>query len=147
MLVLSLPSPDHELPPEPRRQRSAGIVWQPHYAGFTTIAYREGRAIAGISGPWSKQYVLTWWQASTPVRRVELFDTLAQATAAVVAATAAKSTRWTDVFDALCREPVFAARPAWFARFFDRRARAARPQRRRAVEDTDLRGLHLRAER
>ena len=147
MLVHSLPSPDHELPPEPRRQRSRGVVWQPHYAGFTTIAYRDGRAIAGISGPWSNQYVLTWWHSSTPERRVDLFETLEQAKAAVAADSAAKSARWTEVFDALCREPVFVARPAWFTRFFERRARAARPQRKRRVEDTDLSGLNLRAER
>jgi hypothetical protein len=157
MLVLSLPSPDPELPPQPRRpqraqRRRGGVVWQPHYAGFATIAYRDGRAIAGVSGPWSNQYVLIWWQPDQPVRGVEVFDSLDAAKAEV--ARAGAPARLVDLIDELCHEPIVLPRPAWFerlarwpARLFGRAQRPARAQRRRTIEDTDLRGLNFRAVR
>jgi hypothetical protein len=83
MLVLPLPSSDQETPTQPKRHRRGGIVWQPHYEGFTTIAYQSGKAIAGISGPWSGQYVLIWWTHAQPIREVELFDSLDEAKQAV----------------------------------------------------------------
>src|SRR5215475_1557127 len=82
MLVLPLPTNEDHRPRDPQRARG-GIVWQPHYEGFATIAYRGGRAIAGISGPWSNQYVLIWWHPSQPIRSVEVFDSLEEAKQAV----------------------------------------------------------------
>ena len=79
MLALSLPPSDHALPSEPRRRRGTAIVWRPHTEGFATIAYRDGRAIAGISGPWSNQYVLIWWQPAQPIHEVQVFDSLDEA--------------------------------------------------------------------
>jgi hypothetical protein len=153
MLVLSLPTPDHELPPEPRRAARGGVVWRPHYEGFTRIAYRDGHAIAGISGPWSSQYVLIWWQPSQPVRRVEVFDSLDDAMAAVARDGAAENTaRWSGVLDALCREPLVLPRPAWITglarwagRLFGHTPPHQRVQRRARREETDLRGLNFRA--
>src|SRR5512143_3435024 len=74
MLVLTLPSSDHGTPHQSKRRRRGGIVWQPHYEGFTTIAYQSGKAIAGISGPWSDQYVLIWWDHAQQSHHVESFD-------------------------------------------------------------------------
>src|SRR5476651_421671 len=59
------------------------IVWQSRYEGCVAVAYVNGRAIAGISGPWSDKYALTCWERPTPVGRLELFDSLDAAKQAV----------------------------------------------------------------
>src|SRR5215469_12550599 len=82
MLLMPLASNDNDVPRDPRRRRG-GIVWQTQYEGFTTVAYQNGRAIAGISGPWSGQYVLIWWASSQSIRQVEVFDSIEDAKFAV----------------------------------------------------------------
>lgn len=71
--------------PVARTPRGRGrIVWQQRYEGIARIAYRGGRAIAGVSGPWSDRYALIWWDeqplTSNPL---ELFETLEAAMDAV----------------------------------------------------------------
>ena len=44
------------------------------------VAYLDGKAVAGVSGPWPvNQYALTWWDRPMPARQLELFDSLASA--------------------------------------------------------------------
>ncbi len=44
------------------------------------VAYLDGKAVAGVSGPWPvNQYALTWWDRPVPARQLELFDSLAAA--------------------------------------------------------------------
>jgi hypothetical protein len=158
MLSLSFPSTDPELPREPRR-RSGTIVWRPHTEGFATIAYRDGRAIAGISGPWSNQYVLIWWQPAEPIRQVEVFDSLEDARLAVARAGATRSTHLDVLLDKLRREYEL-AKPSWLKRLGAALRRTGGRKRRLGAplqihrtrgywrdQETDLRGLHFRAER
>lgn len=151
MLLLAHPSSDRELPPEPRRRARGGIVWRAHTEGFATIAYRDGHAIAGISGPWSQQYVLIWWQPSQPIREVEVFDSLEAAMQAVVFGSGADGSH----LDALLARLRGESQPArsgwldrvsgWFARSSRRVGTSAAARRHVAGEDTDLRGLSFRA--
>jgi hypothetical protein len=155
MLVLNLSSIDSATPREPRRRPRGGIVWQPHYEGFTSVAYRDGRAIAGISGPWSDQYVLIWWEHEQPISQVEVFDSLDEAKLAVAQSGAnAVTNRLDELLSVLRREPVVRPAVSWLARlrsWLTRPAkRAAAPvhkARRRHAEETDLRGLNFRAVR
>ena len=55
------------------------IQWRSRYDGLVTIAELGGKAVAGISGPWSGQYALTWWDRPLPTRSLELFNSLDQA--------------------------------------------------------------------
>jgi hypothetical protein len=150
LLLTASTQPERDLPRDPRRQRRAGIVWRPYYRGFSTVAYRDGRAIAGISGPWSNRYVLIRWQAPQSGECIETFETLDEAKAAV-AGEAASGLR--EILAQLAR-PIELPQPGWFARLARWRARwlrrrdpAALARRRRALEETDLRGLHLHAQR
>jgi hypothetical protein len=159
MLALSLPPSDHALPSEPRRRRGTAIVWRPHTEGFATIAYRDGRAIAGISGPWSNQYVLIWWQPAQPIHEVQVFDSLDEARRAVDQATAPRPSHLDTLLATLRRERE-PAKPSWLKRLgavlLGSGARARRSgtplqiHRTRACwrgEETDLRGLNFRAVR
>jgi len=160
MLVLPLPSSDQETPPRPQRRRRGGVVWQPHYEGFTTVAYQKGKAIAGISGPWSGQYVLIWWENAQPIREVELFDSLDEAKQAVaqrLAPDAGNHPR--GLFGAFRRSPSKDSAPSWLdtlrqwaLALSGRTGRAGKTRlvdhrRRHASEETDLRGLNIRAVR
>ena len=44
-----------------------------------SVAYIDGKAVAGISGPWSGKYALTWWERPMPARELELHDSLGAA--------------------------------------------------------------------
>ncbi len=56
------------------------IDWRQRYEGVLVVAYLDGKAVAGISGPWPvNQYALTWWDRPMPARQLELFDSLAAA--------------------------------------------------------------------
>jgi len=60
------------------------IDWRQRYEGVLTVAYLDGKAVAGISGPWPvNQYALTWWDRPVPARQLELFDSLEAAQARV----------------------------------------------------------------
>ena len=52
------------------------IQWRSRYDGLVVIAQIGDKAVAGISGPWSGQYALTWWDRPLPTRQLELFDSL-----------------------------------------------------------------------
>lgn len=58
---------------------NASIQWRTRYDGLVTIAELGGKAVAGISGPWSGQYALTWWDRPLPTRSLDLFDSLDEA--------------------------------------------------------------------
>lgn len=56
------------------------IEWRQRYDGVLMVAYLDGKAVAGVSGPWPvNQYALTWWDRPMPARQLELFDSLAAA--------------------------------------------------------------------
>ena len=53
------------------------IEWRQRYDGVLMVAYLDGKAVAGVSGPWPvNQYALTWWDRPMPARQLELFDSL-----------------------------------------------------------------------
>ena len=53
------------------------IDWRQRYDGVLVVAYLDGKAVAGISGPWPvSQYALTWWDRPVPARQLELFDSM-----------------------------------------------------------------------
>jgi len=158
MLVPILPTSDPSTPRRAPRRRRGSVVWQPHYEGFASVAYQNGRAIAGISGPWSGQYVLIWWEHARPIRQVELFESLDEAKQAVTALLGQKTGgRLSDLFGSLRRET--SVRPpgsGWWARLRqwlvrDRergeQLRVLDHCRRHGGEETDLRGLNIRAVR
>ncbi|HSE11214.1 MAG TPA: hypothetical protein VLB69_01150 [Rudaea sp.] len=151
---MSLPSSDRGTPHQLQRRRRGGVVWQPHYEGFTTIAYQSGKAIAGISGPWSDQYVLIWWDHSQPIRQVELFDTLEEAKQAVAQRLAPDAGSHLQGLLGALRRPAGKQKRSWLNRL--RRALGLSPReqgqtrlvdhrRRGQAEETDLRGLNFRA--
>ena len=154
MLVLSLPSFDNDLPREPQRRGRGAIVWQAHTEGFATIAYRDGRAIAGISGPWSQQYVLIWWQPTQPISEVQVFDSLEEAKQAVALGSAPRAPSHLDVLLARLRGERIAPRPCWLERVgawlrhpFGNDSPPAAARRALDAEEADLSGLNFRAVR
>lgn len=52
------------------------LEWRTRYDGIVAVAHIGDKAVAGISGPWSGKYALTWWERPLPARQLELFDTL-----------------------------------------------------------------------
>jgi hypothetical protein len=53
------------------------VDWRQRYEGVLMVAYLDGKAVAGISGPWPvNQFALTWWDRPVPARQLELFDSL-----------------------------------------------------------------------
>lgn len=79
-----------ECGPQSRQERgfsapaSAGgayhsIEWRTRYDGLVSIAQVEGKAVAGISGPWSGKFALTWWDRPLPARQLELYDSMDEA--------------------------------------------------------------------
>src|SRR5580698_9337278 len=83
MLLANFAPTEQAAPPSRTRTRGR-IVWQDRYEGVATVAYQGGKAIAGISGPWSDRYVLTWWDQPHSPNQIELFETLAEAKEAVL---------------------------------------------------------------
>src|SRR3954452_14138339 len=81
-MFVSILSDFQQRAPHPVVRPVSRIVWQERYEGIAIVAYRGGKAIAGISGPWSNRYVLTWWQPN-PEGQLEIFDTLQAARQAV----------------------------------------------------------------
>jgi hypothetical protein len=62
---------------EPGMPDAERIDWRQRYEGVLMVAYLDGKAVAGISGPWPvEQYALTWWDRPVPARQLELFDSL-----------------------------------------------------------------------
>ena len=159
MLLMTVPTSDPNAPHRAPRRRRGVVVWQPHYEGFASVAYQSGRAIAGISGPWSGQYMLVWWEQARPIRQVELFESLEEAKQAVADALGEKAgSRFSELLGSLRRDPVVKPlRSNWWASLrqwlsphgHDRSAqlRVLDHRRRHDDEETDLRGLNIRAVR
>lgn len=61
------------------RADEGSVQWRSRYDGLVTIAELGGKAVAGISGPWSGQYALTWWDRPLPTRSLDLFGSLDEA--------------------------------------------------------------------
>ncbi|GAA0716571.1 hypothetical protein [Dokdonella soli] len=61
------------------RPADCPVEWRSRYDGLVAIAYVDGKAVAGISGPWSDKFALTWWERPLPQRQLELFDSLQDA--------------------------------------------------------------------
>lgn len=58
---------------------SRPVAWDVRYDGVVAVAQVDGKSVAGISGPWSDKYALTWWERPLPQRQLELFDSLDEA--------------------------------------------------------------------
>jgi hypothetical protein len=148
------------------RPADALIEWRQRYEGVLMVAYLDGRAVAGISGPWPvNKYALTWWDRPVPARQLELFDSLASAQRRV------EEWAWrmrtigvidrSPANDPLLPEATVSIAPRRQASLFDRLrdAFAGNPEpKRRAVarerieavrypplDDDDLRGIHFAA--
>lgn len=63
----------------PPEATTRAIEWRGQYDGLVSVAYIGGKAVAGISGPWSGKFALTWWDRPLPARQLELFDSMEQA--------------------------------------------------------------------
>jgi hypothetical protein len=142
MLLAPFAPKDHASPQTRARLKSGRVVWQQRYEGIATVAYQGGKAVAGISGPWSDRYVLTWWDQPASPNQIELFETLDAAMLAVAQ----------RMGDEMPRLPDAARKTgaSWLRRLtsFLRRMRLAKPAPAlRMVEETDLRGLHFGATR
>lgn len=151
-------------PPESQASAadSGKLRWQSRYNGLSVVALLDGKAIAGISGPWSDKFALTWWDRPQAQRRLELFDSMQEAQSSVEnwarrmgagfpalsmprvtakpQAGAAQATR--SLFDHL-RRLVPLSSPANAAP----RTTTACLRNSRAYADLDLDGLHFVAER
>jgi hypothetical protein len=68
-------NPPATVAPAPGR----ALQWRTLYDGLVTVAYIGSKAVAGISGPWSGKYALTWWERPMPARELELHDSLGSA--------------------------------------------------------------------
>lgn len=64
---------------------SGKLRWQSRYNGLSFIALLDGKAVAGVSGPWSGKFALTWWDRPQAQRQLELFDSMQEAQLAVEA--------------------------------------------------------------
>jgi hypothetical protein len=130
------------------------VVWQSRYEGCVALAYVNGRAIAGISGPWSDKFALTCWERPTPGGQLELFDSLDAAKHAVEhRVQLAGTSRLITLIDALRRNSAMVARALLPHRKNRDRPRHQSPQEtvmqlrlsRQREEDTDLSGLYFHA--
>jgi hypothetical protein len=93
-------------------RRPNKVVWESRYEGCAAVAHVNGEAIAGISGPWSDKYALTWWGSSMPQRPLELFDSL-EAAKREVERRAPPTSRLSTLIHILRRNSVSVARASW----------------------------------
>ena len=128
------------------------VVWQSRYEGCVAVAYVNGKAIAGISGPWSNKYALTWWGHPMPARQLELFDSLEAAKGDVEHRThPTGSGRLTTLLRALQRNSASVARALLPHRNRDRghnrspRDTVMQLRQLRLRQDTDLSGMYFHA--
>ena len=124
---------------------SGRIVWQQHDEGISHVAYRCGKAIAGVSGPWSDRYVLIWWDerpvASHPL---ELFETMEAAKRAVEE----RSGRAMPGIVNMGASDMNPQRGGWAGFWSRRRHRRTTPSHRHRPDDEiDLSGLSFSATR
>jgi hypothetical protein len=148
MLLTVLPDFDDRTPHAARR--SSRVIWQERYEGIAVVAYQRGKAIAGISGPWSNRYALTWWQFN-PDGQFEIFDTLQDAMHAVELRAHGTSTRPAPSqrpAALLPQRPSFWGRiRSWFASSESAgAATVARMRQRYLNAEADLSGLNFNAQ-
>jgi hypothetical protein len=55
---------------------ASAVKWKTQYDGRLVVAYLDGKAIAGISGPWADEFALTWWHLPPALRRLEIYASL-----------------------------------------------------------------------
>ncbi|GEM_PF-1073734 len=144
---------------------SGTLEWRSRYNGLAVTALLDGKAVAGISGPWSDKFALTWWDRPAPQRQLELFDSLHEAQQKVEAwarrlRTGRSPMASLRAIPSSTPEPVAAASPGmlgWARSLLSPLAtRSARPLRGEAIErlrehraraDLDLDGLHFAADK
>jgi hypothetical protein len=145
MLLAPFSLEDHASAPTRARLRRGRVVWQQRYEGIALIAYQGGRAVAGVSGPWSDRYVLTWWDQPDVANPIELFETLEAAREAV------ERRLGVAAVHAPARKQASGRRAWWQALWPWRRQRPAGSletlRRQRLDSETDLSGLNFCASR
>ena len=135
------------------------LEWRTRYDGIVAVAHIGDKAVAGISGPWSGKFALTWWERPLPARQLELFDTLEDAKYEVEAWATRMCSGLPATVPAI--KTIVAPTPAPAAKsgLIDQvraflpefgRKRAALPSnaerlRQHALDDTDLGDLHFAA--
>jgi hypothetical protein len=136
------------------QRRYRRIVWRQRYDGLVTVAYRSGHAIAGISGPWSDRYVLTWWAQQYSAGSLELFDSLEAAQTAVAQRVRENQSGNRVDLQGVLQSIRESLRPSWMARigslFFrtktERLAHSTLQMRDQYLrQDADLSGIHFDA--
>lgn len=131
-----------DVAPLARTVRGNGrLVWQRHYEGISHVAYRGGKAIAGVSGPWSDRYALIWWDRPLAPHPLQLFVTLDEAMRAVEQYAG-------DSIPEVRPQTAPRHREGWLRALWPRRhaSRGKLDQlRRRFDADTDLSGLSFSA--
>jgi len=136
------------------QRRYRRIVWRQRYDGLVTVAYRSGHAIAGISGPWSDRYVLTWWAQQYSAGSLEMFDTMEAAQLAVAQRVRESQSSGRTDLQGVLQSIRSSLRPSWISRlgalFFrtktERLADSTLQMRDQYMrQDTDLSGIHFDA--
>ncbi|MFI4970895.1 MAG: hypothetical protein ACHP7D_11880 [Lysobacterales bacterium] len=144
------------------------IEWRSRYDGLVTIAYLDGKAVAGISGPWSDQFALTWWERPLPQRQLELFDTREEAqreveawavrmrngySSALPGTQASSASELLPMLVPVAKSSLLGQIRALLPEFGRRRAHASsretieRMREQQARRDLDLSGLHFAADK
>lgn len=135
------------------------LLWRRRYEGIAMVAWLDGRAVAGISGPWDGKFALTWWARPLPARVLELHDTRSAAMAAVedwagrlqerapLTEAAPASPAPAVVPVEIPARRVLATRTGWLTRTAQRLGLAARPvrERRPCGAEIPLDNLHFSA--
>ncbi len=135
-----------------------GVQWRTRYDGLVAIAYVGDKAVAGISGPWTGQFALTWWERPLPARQLELYDSLDDAKREVEAWALRMRTGFPSLLrDMVTAEPAVASKTglldqvrALLPDLSRRRGRDARENIERvrqlhAGRDADVANLHFAA--
>lgn len=155
LCAVPLPAPDGPATNPPPGQ----LLWRRRYDGIAMVAWLDGQAIAGISGPWDGKFALTWWARPLPARILELHDTRSAAMAAVegwagrlqerapLSGIAPARAACAAIAVEIPARRATAARTGWLARTARRLGLAPRPERdvRRRGSELSLEGLHFSA--
>jgi len=159
MTIQAHPFRDETAAPRPRDR--ATVEWRSRYDGLVAVAYVDGKAVAGISGPWSDKFALTWWERPLPQRQLELFDSLDDAKHEVEGWALRVRNGYATASDAnvpallpmlvpVAKRGLLDQIRTLLPEFTRRPHRAETPERpgeRRAQSDVDLSGLHFAADK
>lgn len=128
------------------------VEWQTRCDGIVAVAQVDGKSVAGISGPWSDKYALTWWERPLPQRQLELFDSLDEAKREVerwaqrLRERGAKSESSPAATEHCTASPSPLPAPSLFDRLRDAVGCDRHlPAARRPAREIDFRGLHFGA--